>query len=290
MTAAATQPLEGCPADAAAILIDPEFAALWLTPSPDAQQMQQEDVFREGCHEPLYVWPWNGRLLLLTGFHLFETLRLYRLPFRVLRKEFRDREGARLFIARQQLRGQQLTPLAVRYLRGVRYQTEKRGSNRLSRLIPVGIGGHTAAALADLFGVSAATIRRDGELAAAVEKLVRDGGADRSLLLGQEAHLTWQKVVALSKLEAGQQRRVLGHLAEKKRLPRKWRADGPGQTVCLPRELQARATVIVRREGREAAETLAGLLREAAAAAGNKQGTAAQDDGPKLAEGQGALG
>jgi hypothetical protein len=265
MTAAMMHPSAGCPPDATDIFVDPELAALWLPPAPAEQQRQHEALLREGCREPLHVWPCAGRWVLLSGFHLFETLRLHRLPFRVVIQECADRDAARLFVITRQLLGQHLAPLEVRYLRGLLYRQEKRGGTRKSRGRSVGGGGSTARALAKHFHVKAATVRRDGELAAAVTTLVEQGGADRSLLLGWQAGLNWQTVVELSRLEPARQRWALDHLKDKGCLPPRWRMAGESRTVTLPRELAARAAAVVRREGPERAKELARLLVTAAA-------------------------
>jgi hypothetical protein len=128
--------LEGCPGDAAAIIVGPEFAVLWLPPTPEAQKMQEEALFREGCREPLDVWRCNGRLFLLSGFTIFPVVRLHRVPFRVSIRELPHREAARLFISTRPLLQNNLSPLAVRYLRGVRYQTEKRRGDGKSSIAP----------------------------------------------------------------------------------------------------------------------------------------------------------
>jgi hypothetical protein len=124
----------GRPARAADITLDDEFADLLPPLAPEERAQLESGLFVHGCREPLVVWRCQGRRILLTGYEQFRLLRVYDLPFRVLDKEFATRAEACLFIIKDQLARRNLSPLGVSYLRGLRYQAEKRphGGDRRS--------------------------------------------------------------------------------------------------------------------------------------------------------------
>src|SRR5207237_529824 len=79
-------------------------------PAPQEQVMLAAALHRHGSSEPLLVWPCHGRLILLVGYEVFPTIKLYRMPCRVVEKSFPGRAEARMFIIRHHLARQHLTP------------------------------------------------------------------------------------------------------------------------------------------------------------------------------------
>src|SRR5262249_9853231 len=110
----------------------------------------------------------------------------------------------------------------------------------------------TAEALAEIMCVRAATIRRDGELVAAVHQIVENCGEKaKARLLAAESRLSREAVCALAKLPPERQRHVVGELLCWGKLPRSWRNGGRPASVSLPREPQPMAETLVRRFGTE---------------------------------------
>jgi hypothetical protein len=153
-------------------------------------------------------------------------------------------------VIREHLRRHYIGPQAASYLRGSRYEASKQpnGGDRRSAHAPMTVGGKTAEALAEIFGVSPATIRRDAEVADAVDRIAEARGAEmRPLLLRRDTPLTRGRLLALADLPEKEQRDALFAMDINKRLPRGWRGEGESATITLPREAQAMATALLRR-------------------------------------------
>ncbi len=232
--------------DPGAIAVNQEFGSMLPAPTAKEREHTEETLLNEGCREPLVVWPWHGRQRLLLGYDLWPTLFRYRLPFRVVEKSFPDRQAARFYVIREHLERRCLGPLGASYLRGMRYQVSKQphGGDRIAQAPPG--KGKTAEALAEIFGVSPATIRLDARVAAAVEQTADACGQKvRMLLLRRDTRMTRGRLLALADLPAERQRHVISALEINGRLPRGWRRKSA--TITLPREVAAMAAALFRR-------------------------------------------
>jgi hypothetical protein len=235
------------------VVLDPEFQNLLPPPEPDERRQIEASLLAEGCREPLVVWPCQGRLLLLVGYEVFPVLRLYRLPFRVIEKQFGSRDEARLFIVKDLLKRRYLSPLAMSYLRGLRYREERQehgGDRKSASARAEGFGGKTAEALAEIFGVSPATIRRDGAVTRAVHAVAEHCGPDaKALLLSRRSKVSRGRLLALAALEPARQKAVVGRLGLTGKMPRSLRDGAPASTT-LPSEARAMAEALLKRRGR----------------------------------------
>jgi len=157
------------------IIIDPEFQALIPPLSEDEKRLLQENITKDGCRDALVIW--QG--ILLDGHNRFEICDWLEIPYQTIEIELPDREAAKDWIDKNQLGRRNLTPDQMSLLRGRRYNRAKKTKSEAGS-----IGGSskaqndtclpspsTAKRLADEHGVSPATIKRDGQLAEAVEKL-----------------------------------------------------------------------------------------------------------------------
>ena len=154
------------------IVCDPEFAGMSPNPSAAEKEYVTAAAFRQSAREPLVVWNRAGRMILLLGYDVFPTVRLYRLSFEVVAKQFGTREEARLFIVRDLLLRKSLPPLWASYLRGLRYEDEPRergGDHKSPKWKQT--GRKTARALAEMLGVSVQKLRDDAKLSFAVRQI-----------------------------------------------------------------------------------------------------------------------
>jgi ELWxxDGT repeat protein len=119
---------------------DREFQSLSAPSTAEERDQALKVLFSEGCREPLVVWLWHGRQVLLLGYDLWPLLVEYRLPFRVLEKSFSSRQAAWSYVIREHLRRHYIGPLAASYLRGSRYEASKQpnGGDRRSVHAPAG--------------------------------------------------------------------------------------------------------------------------------------------------------
>jgi hypothetical protein len=248
------------------IVLNPELAEL-LPPLSQAQLTQQHEalVLEGRCREPLTVWPVpnSDRQMLLLGYEIFPFLRVNRIAFQVMEVELADLDHARSYILRDALARRLLSPVGVSYLRGYQYAADKqpRGGDRKSAHRVRG-RGKTAEILAEVFGVTVATIERDAQITLAVHRLMSSCGADvKRLLLSGECRVRKGDVIDLAALPREQQQALMEHLRQHHHLPRNWRTNGEPVTLTVPVEPTAMAERIVRRRGPEQAQRVCEELR-----------------------------
>src|SRR5262249_10157312 len=123
--------------------IDPDFQAL-ISPLSDDELTQLEANLRaEGCRDPLVEWEEEGGLL--DGHHRYDICQKHDLPFEVHRLSLPSREAAINWIINNQLGRRNLTPEQQSYLRGKRYNLEKKQGARTDITFPQKEGrSHTA--------------------------------------------------------------------------------------------------------------------------------------------------
>jgi hypothetical protein len=247
--------------DASAVVADAEFQELIPPLSASEQELLIAVLHREGCREPLIVWPCRGRKILVAGYHYYSLLRRFALPFQALDREFPTRAAARMYVIQNLLAGLNLSPLAVSYLRGLRYQGEKQpeGGDRRGD-VP---RGKTAEALAEIFHVSPRTIRYDALVTEAVDHIASQCGKEaRQLLLARDARLRRGTLLALAGLSVDRQRAVMSRWYVEGKLSRPKIGDGDKSTLTLPRPPAQFAAALRRRVGPERVKDYLTALEE----------------------------
>jgi len=172
------------------IRVDPEFRDL-IPPLSEHELAQLTDnLKREGCRDPLVVWSQDGRetVVIVDGHHRYAICKHEGIGYRVKKIRFTDREAVADWIDANQLGRRNLSPDQASLLRGRRYNRVKLQVGR-----PDKCGqndhinaGRTSEKLAKQHGVSAKTIRRDGQFTEAVEKLkVLDPTLEKAIVSGK---------------------------------------------------------------------------------------------------------
>ncbi|OQB78639.1 MAG: DNA N-6-adenine-methyltransferase (Dam) [Planctomycetes bacterium ADurb.Bin126] len=154
------------------IIVDQEFRSL-IPPLTDEERAGlEENLLRDGCLEPLVVWA--ERRILLDGHNRKEICDRFGIDYEVRQLSLPGRESAADWIDAHQLGRRNLTPDQMSLLRGRRYNRlkkehggDRRGDGSRAQSDPL----KTADKLAGEHGVSAPTIKRDGQFAEAVDKL-----------------------------------------------------------------------------------------------------------------------
>jgi hypothetical protein len=150
------------------IRIDPEFSAQIPALGDDERALLEANILRDGCREPLVLW--NG--LLLDGHNRFAICETHGLPYATVDVDLQTREDAADWIDANQLGRRNLSPDQASLLRGRRYNRTKHQGERTDLTSPQSEGkSSTAERLAEQYGVSRATVERDGQFAQAVETL-----------------------------------------------------------------------------------------------------------------------
>jgi len=157
------------------IRIDEVFRSL-IPPATDEQIADlEEQLLRDGCLAPLIVWAEQG--ILLDGHNRKEICDRYGIDYQTRQISLPDRDAAADWIDAHQLGRRNLTPDQMSLLRGRRYNRLKKAKNDGGSGTPKATVDQidprldTAAHLAKELGVSAPTIKRDGQYAEAVNKL-----------------------------------------------------------------------------------------------------------------------
>lgn len=154
--------------------IDPEFKAIVPPLRSEERAHLEASLAAEGCRDPLVVW--RGRNVLLDGHNRYEICTSLGIPFRTTEIDLPDREAAADWIDANQLGRRNLTPDQYSLLRGRRYNRAKKTGFKGNQYTNVRGPGQndshrTAECLAEQYGVSEPTIKRDGVFAEAVETI-----------------------------------------------------------------------------------------------------------------------
>ncbi|PWK14526.1 hypothetical protein LV89_05000 [Arcicella aurantiaca] len=157
----------------------------------------KENLQKHGCKDPLKLWQTTNKTLslagvseesvyvLIDGHNRFKLCTELQIPFNIQIDNFDSLKDVRDFMIDFQLSRRNITPQQASYLRGLRYNTEKRDivdnfQNQTSKTnLPNGHNDHlgdlkrktTAQELGTHFNVGEKTIRRDAEFARGLDKL-----------------------------------------------------------------------------------------------------------------------
>jgi hypothetical protein len=159
--------------EADSIIIDPEFSSLVPPLSAGEASVLEASLKAEGCREALIASAINN--ILLDGHNRYEICRRNNIPFEIKTIDLPDREAAIDWIYRNQLGRRNLQPHQFTLLLGNRYLLQKKQGERTDLTSDQNAqkseASGTAERLAQEHGISAATVRRAGQFAAAVHKL-----------------------------------------------------------------------------------------------------------------------
>jgi len=183
------------------ITIDEQFKS--LLPALDAQTyaLLEESLLANGCLHPLVLW--NG--VLIDGHNRYEICTKHEIEFSTIDKEFASRDEALIWIISTQVARRNLTPIQLSYFRGVHYNADKRvqgTANRYSEQMKKGqndpFQNSTAGRLADQYNVSPKTIKRDAQVAAAIDAIGENSAEAKGEILSGAASITRQKLQELA--------------------------------------------------------------------------------------------
>jgi hypothetical protein len=163
----------------------------------------EASLLAEGCRDPLVVWPRHGALVLLDGHNRYRICQAHGLPYLLTEVPLASQEAAVNWVIDNQLGRRNLSEEQKSYLRGKRYNLEKKAEGRPGKLPHC--EGETGQRLAQEYGVGRATIERDGEFAQAVDVLATNVSPDmRDAALkrqnGSAPRLTKKQVTQAGKL------------------------------------------------------------------------------------------
>ncbi len=183
------------------IQIDSELRALIPPLSSEERSQLEANLLAEGCRDPLVVW--KGHNILLDGHNRYEICTTHGIEFNTVEIDLPDRNAAHDWLINNQLGRRNLTPEAVSYLRGKRYNLEKTSGHGTKSAGQNGTQIETAERLASDYKVGTRTIKRDAQFADAVDALAETLGEEvRQDLLGRNARLTKKDILNVAKVAA----------------------------------------------------------------------------------------
>jgi N6-adenosine-specific RNA methylase IME4 len=183
--------------------VDPELRSFCPALTEAELAQLEENLVAEGrAVEPLVTWQGT----LLDGHNRHEICRRRGLPFTTREaKGVETREDALAWIVKNQLGRRNLTPEGASYLRGRRYNLEKKGHGG-ARATGKTFRLETAERLAREFLVTDRTIRNDGTFAAALDAVAENVGVElREKVLARGSSLSRAEVVELARLSPDEQ-------------------------------------------------------------------------------------
>lgn len=156
--------------------LDPEFRSLLGEQSQEERKALKESMQAEGIRDPLVVWKEEN--ILVDGYNRHDLSQELDIPFKIELRSFKNREEVEQWIVRNQLGRRNLTPDRFNYFVG-----------KLYNAAPEGKKTQTSEKLADEFGKSAISVRKDGDFAAGVDKLaaIRGKLAKDTVLAGKSS-------------------------------------------------------------------------------------------------------
>jgi hypothetical protein len=166
-----------------------EFQALIPPLGTEEAQLLEASLLAEGCREPLTVWDSEAGQLLLDGHHRYAICQRHALPYTTQPIALDSRAEAINWLINHQLGRRNLTEEQKSYLRGKRYNLEKRqdGGHGVQKAADRSDPPMTAQRLAQEYQVGEATIKRDGQFATALDTLEQEVRADiREIVLTRQ--------------------------------------------------------------------------------------------------------
>lgn len=202
--------------DAMSLRVDAEFSALCPALTNEERNLLEASLERDGCMDPIITWA-NHDDTILDGHNRYSICTRFEIPFKTKALTFKTREEAIEWIITNQLARRNLSEEQKSYLRGKRYQSEKKAEgapvgnkNAAKQLAHNGPVVTTANKLAAEFKVSKNTIKRDAEFAEAVDTIAETAGPEvKTEILSGKSPLTKKDVVAIAELPPTKQKAAI---------------------------------------------------------------------------------
>jgi hypothetical protein len=248
--AAATDQADWHWADPKSLKVNPAFQSLIPTQSRGELLALEQSIQAEGCRDPLLVW--KGHNVVLDGHTRRELGIKHKKQVKVREVELPDEKAAIEYILQIQRQRRNLTREAMSYFRGSEYNALKQqhGGSRRGRR-PSGQSDHpkkTGQLVAEKYGVSDKTVRRDAVFAKVIDKIVEEYGDQevKRKLLGADVRLTQGTARVLHRMPVKERKAAVDELVEKGELTR---AKKGTAAVRKPKEVAQGLVTRLQRKG-----------------------------------------
>jgi hypothetical protein len=198
------------------LTIDAEFDELCFALTPEEQDLLEASLETEGCREPILVWA-NHDDTIIDGHNRYRICRSLGISFKTKALKFDSREDVVNWIISNQLGRRNASEEQKSYLRGKRYIAEKKAPHRPESEGDQSDHLKTSERLADEYGVSAPTIRRDAKFAEAVDSIATNVGREaRDAILTGKVKADKKAVTQLAKASPAKQKAAVAAVVEGK--------------------------------------------------------------------------
>lgn len=218
------------------IKIEPELESFLPHLDKDTKELLEKSIVETGGPtEPIVVW--KGKDILVDGHNRYEIATKLNLPFEIEQKDFTDMREVKLFMLQRQLSRRNLTEFMLKNLRGNYYKMLKQDpaenlrkskTKAAKAAAPKGQTGtpkkSTAKTVADKFGTSERTVKRDATFTSGVDAIRETKGKEMAdAVLAGTTKVRKQDVEAIGRAKTKKTREA----AIEKALDPKTRAPKP---------------------------------------------------------------
>lgn len=175
----------------------------FISPLTRDEKTQLEDnIIREGCKEPIVVWPHNGKQIIVDGHNRFDICTRHKIEFTTREIDFSSEEEARIWMINNQLGRRNLNADQLSYYRGVKYLMLKNKRGGYTNIENKGVKKSTTVeVLSKEFNVSESTIKRDAKFASGINVIGRTNAKLQADLLSGIARLKKSDIQFLAELD-----------------------------------------------------------------------------------------
>lgn len=204
--------------------IDPEFQTLVPPLKPEEYALLEQSLVKDGFQTSRgKILSWQG--IIVDGYNRYGICQKHDLPFETDDLSFPSREAVKNFIIQTQLGRRNLNVDQYAYLRGKRYETEKKTQGapvenknaRKNKVVNVTtLNPKTVQKIAKETNVSPKTIQNDATFAKAVDTIAKNAEINPQKLLSGEMKATRKEVQVVAKLPPAKQKQVIAKVTKTK--------------------------------------------------------------------------
>lgn len=221
------------------IQIYPELKILIPPLIQEERDLLTESLKSEGCREALILWEKQENdvkeYILVDGHNRYEICQENEIPFKVELKEFASIQEVKDWMIVNQLGKRNITEETKSYLRGLKYQQEKKQGKRSD--LTSGQNDqklNTQEQLAEIYKVSPKTIQRDGKYAQAINIIAGENQDLKWKILNRELGLTKKNVLEFAEESEDTLEEIRVNLIQNNTLPKKEKlkkSDAPNKKL-----------------------------------------------------------
>lgn len=181
------------------MIIDQEFKSLNRKLNESEYKKLEASIIQEGVRDPLVLW----NEILIDGHNRLDIATKHNISYSTINNnDLADREEVKTWIINNQLGRRNLTPNEVSYYRGKLYESLKRQGERSDITSGQNVHKSTSEEMAEKYGVSEKTIRRDAEFSKAVDRVEAEAGIDiKDAILSGKANVPKKNIEDVIKIK-----------------------------------------------------------------------------------------